>query len=418
MAREIRRSGGWIMSIDLADWIDEVSGTNWVWFLKRLSANDTLANGTHQAGPYIPKDFLFTVFPSLNHPEKQNPNVKFELVVDSHSDFRNVRAIWYNNKLHGKTRNETRITGFGGVESALLDPESTGSLAVFSFRLDGNAEAGICHVWVCRNALEEDLIEERTGTVEPGKWKIWTKSALLAEKEKTCARGTCWLQSEEIPAGWLEAFPSGAEIVRKAIELRPDFMKLDPDHRLIKRRDCEYEMFLSLEEAVELPVIRRGFSSIEEFVSRAQGILQRRKTRSGRSLELHTKGIFIEERLEEGKDFSYQPESEPGKRPDFLFPSENVYKNSGFNASRLRMLAVKTTLKDRWRQILDEADRIETKHLLTMQEGVSENQFREIQRTNVCLVVPSPLIESYPKSVRPYLSTLESFMDEVRILRM
>lgn len=406
------------MSMSLSDWIDEVSGSGWVWFIKRLSANDTLANGSHQAGPYIPKDFLFTVFPSLNRPEELNPDVKFQLVVDSHSDFRNIRAIWYNNRLHGKTRNETRITGFGGAESALLDPESTGSLAVFSFRLNGNAETEACHVWVCRDALEEDLVEERTGPVEPGKGRIWTESALFAEKTETCARTSCWLQPGEIPAGWLGTFPSGAEIIRKAIELRPDFLKLDSDHRLIERRDCEYQIFLSLEEAVELPVIKKGFSSVEEFVGRAQGILQRRKARSGRSLELHTKGIFVEEGLVEGRDFSYQPESEPGKRPDFLFPSEKGYKDSGFNTSRLRMLAVKTTCKDRWRQILNEADRIGTKHLLTLQEGVSEKQFREMQGSNVCLVVPFPIISTYPKSVQPHLLTLESFMGDVRLLRM
>lgn len=44
---------------DLNDWLDEQSRTDIIWYIKRLSANDTLATGGHQAGPYIPKDFLF-----------------------------------------------------------------------------------------------------------------------------------------------------------------------------------------------------------------------------------------------------------------------------------------------------------------------------------------------------------------------
>ena len=100
--------------------------------LKRLSGNDTLANGTHQAGPYIPKDFLFHVFPAMDRPEEENPEVWFFLHIDSHQDSRKVRAVWYNNKLRDGTRDEARMTNLGGANSALLDPQNTGALCVFS----------------------------------------------------------------------------------------------------------------------------------------------------------------------------------------------------------------------------------------------------------------------------------------------
>ena len=44
--------------MNLVDWLEEQSLPSRVWFVKRLSANDTLASGGHQAGPYIPKDFF------------------------------------------------------------------------------------------------------------------------------------------------------------------------------------------------------------------------------------------------------------------------------------------------------------------------------------------------------------------------
>ena len=48
---------------DLTDWLDEQSRGESLCYAKRLSANDTLANNTHQAGPYIPKYVLFQIFP-------------------------------------------------------------------------------------------------------------------------------------------------------------------------------------------------------------------------------------------------------------------------------------------------------------------------------------------------------------------
>ena len=80
------------------------------------------------------------------------------------------------------------------------------------------------------------------------------------------------------------------------------------------------------------------------------------------------------------------------------------------------MLAVKTTCKDRWRQILNEADRIKTKHLFTLQQGVSENQFREMKEAGVKLVVPKPLHDSFPKSIRSELISLSEFIEELKSL--
>ena len=340
---------------DLRNWLDKHSNPNSIWYAKRLSGNDTLANGTHQAGPYIPKGFLFGVFPQLNRPETRNPDVRFDLCIDSHADHRCVRAIWYNNKFHNGTRNETRLTNFGGSQSALLNPSNTGALSVFAFSLDDQG-----------TAME-----------------------------------------------WLKTFPTGMELIDKTVELRPD-LSVSPDDRLLRRRGCEFELFRSVEEAVELPAVKEGFDSMDEFTARAQTILQRRKSRSGRSLELHVRTIFMEEGLRENRDFAYQQEAEPGRRPDFLFPSAETYKDRAFPESRLRMLAVKTTCKDRWRQILNEADRIQRKHLLTLQEGISEGQFRAMRDAGVQLVIPTRLADKFPASVRPHLNTLEDFIPDVR----
>lgn len=405
---------------DFAAWMNDFTRPDVLWYVKRLTANDTLATQAHQAGPYVPREFLFGIFPSLNRQDAENPDVWFDLHIDSHTDHRRVRAVWYNNRLRGGTRNEARLTNFGGRTSALLDPDSTGALTVFAFRKPAGEDAAECHVWVSRDEIEEELAEDRIGPVEPGRWLIWSPEHDIAPDlfaPTQAARASCRLLTDEIPAAWFATFPTGAEIIRKAVDLRPE-VGLAPDERLIRRRDCEYEIFLSVEEAVELPAIRSGFGTIGEFVARAQSILQRRKARSGRSLELHAREIFLEEGLRENQDFAHGVESETGRRPDFLFPSQNLYRDPGYPESRLRMLAVKTTCKDRWRQVLNEATRIGTKHLLTLQEGVSVGQFREMTESGVRLVVPDGLTKSYPDEIRPELITFGSFIRDVRMLAL
>lgn len=403
---------------DFTDWLAEHCAPGVALFVKRLSGNDTLANGAHQAGPYIPKEFLFRIFPMINRTDEKNPDHWFELTVDSDMDARQVRVIYYNSKRHEGKRNgrdETRLTNFGGGASALLDPESTGALTIFAFPLDDAGAARSCHVWVCRHATEEDIAEERFGPVEPGRFVMWSPEQPGLFPPYAVRRASCWLEPAEIPGEWLARFPTGADIVRKTVELRPE-QGITPDKRLLRRRECEFEIFRSVEEAIELPAIHAGFSTLDEFVSRAQTVLQRRKARSGRSLELHTREILIEERFREGADFQHGPQSEPGKRPDFLFPSQAAYRDPSFPAARLRMLATKTTCRDRWRQVINEADRIPVKHLLTLQEGVSEAQFREMTQANVQLVVPEPLIAKFPSSIRADIQTLESFLGDLRLL--
>ena len=106
-----------------------------------------------------------------------------------------------------------------------------------------------------------------------------------------------------------------------------------------------------------------------------------------------------------------------GGRPDFVFPSETAYLDPNFPHSQIRMLAVKTSCRDRWRQVLNEIDRpIQWKHLLTVQEGVSEAQCNEMTRAGVKRVVPEPLQSKFPRPVRAKLQTLASFIEEVRNL--
>ena len=409
--------------MNLVDWLEEQSAPSKVWFVKRLAANDTLASGGHQAGPYIPKDFLFRIFPSIKRRNELNPRKSFNLIFDSHDTepeirHREAKVIWYNNRFHGGTRNEARITNLGGGKSPLLDPDSTGDIAVLAFHLDSRGECYCCHAWVSSNLYEHDLIENWVGAVEPGSFRKFG----LDEDGHPCedSRNKSkigWLSADEIPEDWLREKPRSLELFKMALNVLSESRDLEIGDRLLKRYECSKNVFLSWEEAAVFPKIKdMVFSSVDAFVEKAKPIVNSRKARAGYTFELNVREILVEEGFVEGTTFDHQKKSDKKKRPDFLFPNQDRYQDESFCPSKLRMLAVKTTVKERWRQILNEADRIETKHLLTLEHGVSQDQLQEMLDSRVQLVVPKPNIRRFPKEVRHNLQTLEEFFDDTKDL--
>lgn len=112
-------------------------------------------------------------------------------------------------------------------------------------------------------------------------------------------------------------------------------------------------------------------------------MLNRRKSRVGKSLEHHLACIFTQNHLV----FEEQAVTENNKKPDFLFPNAECYHNLQFPADDLIVLGAKTTCKDRWRQVLTEADRVEVKYLFTLQQGISKNQLREMHDSRLTINV-------------------------------
>ena len=314
----------------LTEWVNHCQELAGYWYAKRLSGNDTQATGSHQAGPYIPNADAFQIFPELHDPAQENPRVDFHIVSVSHEHTARANIIWYNNQLRGRTRNETRITGLGGIESPLLDPENTGAIALFFFT--GKNGARECRYWVCQDVPEENEAETFVGPVEPGRPLFWaTLVNILPAVEDAPAQDGCWLTAEQVTVEWEGKFPTPQEVLEKAISLQ-SYRHLPVDSRLMGRRDCEYDVFRSVERAIELPAILEGFNSVDSFVNRANTILQRRKARSGRSLELHIKAILSEEKI------TCQPQArtEADNRPDFIFPSQEAYNDPAYPSDRLR----------------------------------------------------------------------------------
>ncbi len=394
---------------NLSGWIIAAQDCGAVIVAKRLSANDSGATGAHQVGLYFTRSVVDQLFPEMHLlRDIENPKLEIQSSFSSHNVLtQEVTLTWYNNLNRGGTRNEFRLTGWGGKASPIQDTESTGSLVLFAFSQDSRQQH-ICDLWLCRDVDEEEIVDAALGVVEPGEMAVLFSPNGL--------KGTTSLVEHDfekplLPASWNGQFPMGHDLVTESVRLVPEH-GVGIDRLLIMRREVEFELFRQLENSIASPRIQEGFKTLDEFIQFAGSLTNRRKSRSGKSLELQVKELLERQ----GVHFNYDSRIEGGKRPDFLFPSVSEYEDPSTSPVKLAMLAVKTTCKDRWRQILNEASRIPTKHLLTLQEGVSEGQFAEMSESQVVLVVPEPLHSKYPKSVRSQLLTVEDFVNHIQVL--
>ena len=185
----------------------------------------------------------------------------------------------------------------------------------------------------------------------------------------------------------------------------------DPDGALFAWMDREEQLFRRLERRIVAERISDGFASsdgadVDGFLSFSLSVQNRRKSRAGQALENHLEAVLQANRIR----YSRGAETENRNKPDFLFPGAADYRNPGFPAARLSMLGVKSTLKDRWRQVLSEAVRIDTKHLLTLEPGISENQTDEMQAKKLQLVLPKQLHTTFRLTQQAWLMSVSGLI--------
>ena len=213
-------------------------------------------------------------------------------------------------------------------------------------------------------------------------------------------------------------FPHAEEMSRLAREIHKEIFDngddiiSNPDKILSQWILLEYELFCAIEEEKYGKKIRRGFKDMQEFLDTANSVMNRRKVRAGKSLECHLAAIF------EGNGLPFEREvvTEGNKKPDFIFPGSSAYHNPNYDSDKLIVLAAKTTCKDRWRQILNEADRVrkKKKYLFTLQQNISSKQLSEMHAENVVLIVPKNYIENYPPEFRDEILSLSKFINFVK----
>lgn len=211
-------------------------------------------------------------------------------------------------------------------------------------------------------------------------------------------------------------FPTTREFSLLARNSVPEASPLEaPDETLLAWMEREEQLFRRLERRIVDARLHCGFvvdngADVDGFLKFSLSVQNRRKSRAGFALENHLEAIFLAHDIR----FVRGAETENGNVPDFLFPGQAEYRNPRFPTARLTMLASKSTLKDRWRQVLSEAGRINHKHLVTLEPSVSENQTDEMRTKQLQLVLPARLHGTYNERQRAWLMELRDFIGLVR----
>lgn len=367
-------------------------------YCKFITPNDTGQTGGHQSGYHLHKDSWPLIFDS---PGKKGANKDKLVKIRWQNSFDTDSRFTY----YGVgTRNEYRLTRFGR-NFPFLKSENVGDLLIL-------CRFGADHYEAYVLQTDEDT-EEFLGAfgLSPTETnRIIQRQRVSAEQQLLhCFHSFVKSLANQFPDTESMAHHARICFITSSGISAKEIIK-NPDYVIVKWIEAEYQLFKTVENHLYGQRIREPFKSVEELVKIANTILNRRKSRAGKSLEHHLAEIFTLS----GLKFSTQAVTEGNKKPDFIFPGIEAYHDIKFDTSKLTFLASKTTCKDRWRQILNEADRIRTKHLFTLQQGISTNQLKEMYKSGVKLVVPAPYLKSFPAEFRDKISTLEKFVVEVR----
>jgi len=367
-------------------------------FSKFIKPNDTGSTGGHQAGFHMHKDSWPLFFAT---PGEKGANKDHFATIKWQDDFETTsRFIYYG----VGTRDEYRLTRFGRSFPYLTD-DNVGDLLILVKKSVDFFEA---YILSSDEDIEDFFAALNISSTETN--GIIPKQSEQTAEDRLLECFTAYVQSLNVD------FPPTIDMATNARNcyisshnLTDKQIKSNPDKEILNWLEAEYSLFKTIENDRYSDLIKNPFRSVESLVKTANSILNRRKSRAGKSLEHHLEEVFRVSQLL----FQTQVKTENNKIPDFLFPNIESYHDTKFDEKKLILLASKTTCKDRWRQILNEADKIKTKHLFTLQQGISKNQLEEMEKYHVQLVIPKAYLSSFPIEHRANILTLEGFVKHV-----
>jgi len=202
-------------------------------------------------------------------------------------------------------------------------------------------------------------------------------------------------------------FPSTKRMAELAW-LRDEPENDEPDALLLSWMNTETRLFYAIEAAQALPRFQEDCESTDDYLTLAKSLLQRRVSRRGRSFELHLDRLFSDL----GLQFETQVQTEPGSKVDFLFPGIVQYLDASFPLDDLVHMNAKTTVRERWMQIRNEAKRLTTRHLGTVDSSLSPPTLTNIKAAGIRVVIPSAILSTYPRGSS--LWSVSEFADFVR----
>ncbi len=362
-----------------------------MYLVRWLTANDTGMTGSHQAGHHVPVGAWRLFF---DRPGQRGENLERFVTIDwtGHGPTES-RAIWYGRG----TRSEYRLTRFGR-DFPFRGEAHVGSLLV----MHPEGDHLRAHV------LERD--DEIDGFLAGAGLTAGDVGGLVVRGRRT---EDCLHRVVEALLSHHVTFPSTAQMARHAHEAARDCNSTTaatPDVAIMDWTRVEFELFRAFEDRDFTAALGDDpVDRVERLIELALPFTNRRKARAGRSLEHHVAACLEHAQV----PFTAQARTEGRNTMDFVFPSEHAYHDPSHPVDRLVALGAKTSAKERWRQVLEEAERTPVKHLLTLQP-ISHSTVQQMIERGLHPVVPRPAQAHFEQRVRGSLLSVSEFIDHAR----
>lgn len=411
--------------------------------VKKLSRNDTSwasDTGKHQAGFYIPRPIREAgFFPQLNAENADKPHIFTA----------EVSVLWPQT---GETTlssmrhysNKGPETHFTRLPKPLFKDLTPASLLLAGRFINPVAGCGWWIITLDSAGDEAELLETILDLPVDFHHQLFHPSALA--QSASSARE----EVDELIDRFRVAIRNGTlgELVREyatipdaatiANQARQQWLhakgiaKFDPweieapgDAIMEISRELEYQLYRRHElrrRAGELLTILCGADDLAGAVLRNYPQIdavflsasQQRKTRAGRSFEHH-----IAAALTAGRIRFVEQAVTGGRRPDFVMPDLEQLHNHNRAREGALVLAAKTTLRERWKQVSSERLNCDV-FLATVDDRVAAPSIREMADADIRLVVPESLKtskESWYHDQENVLSFREFFDDSLRSKR-
>lgn len=408
-------------------------------FIKKLSRNDcawadSRENG-HQNGPYIPRSVAESdFFPVLssNNPKKPHVfDVKYPTFWLASGEISLSNIKYYSVRNPGKPNQMARYEWqHTGVPKEQFQELSPASILLVGKLSSPEKQFGYWFVVVDSASHEAQEVETyfnlesdfHYGLFDPHDYRPSLDSvdafiAILAEAMRE-GKLDDLIRKQTLPPPEQLALQAQQKWMdengRK--DLDPFNMKCPGDVVMSISRDIEYSIYRQAElrlcaaraakivlEGKDDPVARlvRGLPALDSIFLSAS---QTRKSRAGLSFEHHVGRLLRDGRIK------YAAQMVIGsRRPDFVLPGDQ----EGNDGDSL-ILSLKTTLRERWKQLSKEKA-FGPIYLATVDDRISSEAVAEMASTDICLVVPESLKTSKESVYSSYgnVITFRDFFDDV-----
>ena len=345
-------------------------------------------------------------------------NITFEATflyfdpVNDQIEISKGQVTWYDSRKNQPKRS---------AEYRLYYPDNavTQSLKEGDFCLIGRQSSGELLIAIApRDTPEEYRLRHLFGLDQPSRtWQVESSikdfKLNLATRQILEAIGielevSADIDIDKLLAKFGSAFPTTKEFSKYARDTVRDKISAleDPDGALEAWMAYEEDLFRAMEKTIVKEQLIKGFAEVDEFIKYSLSVQNRRKSRVGHALENHLSAVFDANSIR----YARGARTENNSRPDFIFPGSVEYHDPDVGSPPLRMLGAKTTCKDRWRQVLTEAQKIPNKHLFTLETALTANQLQEMNASSLTIVSTPDVLLTYPAASSGWTMTLSQFI--------